>query len=645
MAEGIYRYTPLWGEWNIDSLIGKGSYGEVYKIYKIEDGKRIEAAAKYISIPKNDENEKNLLRQSYTENELPTYLDKLADRYSIEISSMLKLKNEKNVVHYEDHIKEKKKDEPGWDIIIRMELLTPLKGYLEENSLSKKDVVKLGIDICSAIEGCQKNNVIHRDIKPENIFIDADGNYKLGDFGVSKFGAGTATGTVTGTEDYMAPEISRGKHYNNTVDIYSLGMAMYRLLNNDKIPFINADYVPGPDEISIAQQKRKDGVRLPPPKYGGDKLSKIILKACAYNRHNRYSSPAEMSDKLKNLLETIDDSPVLEARKNRNKFSKTGTGETVSDIPVTDGGRTESDVINPDKDATITDISSAHPKRKKLIIVGSMAASICVIGIIIGYVAYLNMQPVPATNILSLPSSTQLVVGDSFQLSPKIYPSDADGTISYLSENEDIAKVNDKGEITAVSAGTTTITVYSGDIKKKVDINISEKFIPISDITVVKSVEMTVGDSSTYLGVKIDPENATEQKLLYTSSDTNIVTVDENGAITPVADGQAEITVSAGDITKTVPVTVNKPPEQVVVKTPPKPPTVRGKKVQPAETPPATGSNGTEPGGNAAAAQEDTAPKASDEVTQHDEPNASGNQNGGGNSGREIANPDGDTYY
>ena len=53
MQSGIYNYEPLWGEWKIDELIGKGSYGEVYKIYKFENGQRIEAAAKAWQQTKN----------------------------------------------------------------------------------------------------------------------------------------------------------------------------------------------------------------------------------------------------------------------------------------------------------------------------------------------------------------------------------------------------------------------------------------------------------------------------------------------------------------------------------------------------------------------------------------------------------------
>lgn len=74
-------------------------------------------------------------------------------------------------------------------------------------------------------------------------------------FGVSREGKGTATGTITGTADYMAPEISKDHKYNSTVDIYALGIAMYQLLNNRRNPFIDADNVPTSDVNADAQLK------------------------------------------------------------------------------------------------------------------------------------------------------------------------------------------------------------------------------------------------------------------------------------------------------------------------------------------------------------------------------------------------------
>ena len=67
-----------------------------------------------------------------------------------------------------------------------MELLTPLQKVTKERLLSEEEVIKLGKDICKALILCESRNIIHRDIKPDNIMISKFGDYKLGDFGVSK---------------------------------------------------------------------------------------------------------------------------------------------------------------------------------------------------------------------------------------------------------------------------------------------------------------------------------------------------------------------------------------------------------------------------------------------------------------------------
>lgn len=73
-------------------------------------------------------------------------------------------------------------------------------------------MIRLGIDICKALELCQKYNVIHRDIKPENIFVSGSGDFKLGDFGIARTIERASSGlSKKGTYNYMAPEVYRGK--------------------------------------------------------------------------------------------------------------------------------------------------------------------------------------------------------------------------------------------------------------------------------------------------------------------------------------------------------------------------------------------------------------------------------------------------
>ena len=97
-------------------------------------------------------------------------------------------------------------DDIGWDILIRMELLTPLVDLTSQSQMEENEVIKLGVDLCKALELCRMYDIIHRDIKPENIFIAANGDYKIGDFGVAKTIEKTKMGlSRKGTYMYMAP--------------------------------------------------------------------------------------------------------------------------------------------------------------------------------------------------------------------------------------------------------------------------------------------------------------------------------------------------------------------------------------------------------------------------------------------------------
>lgn len=634
MASGIFKYEPLWGEWYIDDLIGKGSYGEVYKIHKEVEGVRIEAAAKYISIPKAED--KKSYRQ-YTQKELVTLFDERADKFSVEISSMLKLRDSQNVVRYEDHIKKHKDKEIGWDIIIRMELLTSLEDYLDDNNFSSKDVAKLGIDICSAIECCQANDIIHRDIKIENIFVDPLGNYKLGDFGVSKVGSGTATGTVTGTEDYMAPEISQEHKYNKTVDIYALGIAMYQLLNNRRKPFIDADSVPGQDAEAQAHIKRIKGEQMPSPKYANDDLARIVLKACAFDRHDRYSSPSEMANDLRNILGTLTEDAVITARGRRDFYpedeeteNENPGGETLTDIPEKrgKGGGTYSDIPGKkDEGGTVRDVNPPKepPKKKSKKALFAWLATGCVALVIL--VLLLMPKTIEIETIEGLPEDVvQMVIGDTLELKPEVIPADATSKITFTSDDENIATVDENGVITAVEVGEVKIAVQGDDNLNYVYLNIAAKKVPVTDIIGLSATaELTVG-SSTTINPKVQPENATEQQITYSSSNTNVATIGPDGVITAVSAGQTTIRASADGVVKEMLLTV-KDKAPVTTYTPPK--------TTPKNNSNNNNNNYTPPANNTPAVN--NTPATNDAGTN--------NQSGGGNSGREIANPDGDRYY
>ena len=300
------QYEPFFGSWKIVRLIGEGTYGKVFEICRSEYGFEEKAALKIISIPASKSEYNSVLTDCMDERSATEYFRNYMQEMIREISLMSKLKGNSYIVCYEDHEVKNRAETVGWDIMIRMELLTPLNEYTrEKGTLGKDEVIRLGIDICKALEICQKYDIIHRDIKPENIFVADYGNFKLGDFGIARIASQTSgASTRAGTNAYMAPEVYRGEHYGKTVDLYSLGLVLYRLLNNNRLPFM--PQYPAPlrfQDRENAQAMRLSGAPIPAPAHADPVLANVIAKACAYNAEDRFASATDMRLALESVLQ------------------------------------------------------------------------------------------------------------------------------------------------------------------------------------------------------------------------------------------------------------------------------------------------------------------------------------------------------
>jgi len=101
----------------------------------------------------------------------------------------------------------------------------------KSKGLDEKIAFKYFINSAAAINFLHENNMVHRDVKPENLLIDENGVVKLCDFGwCVELGLG-ARSTFCGTYEYMAPEIINESPYNNSIDVWSLGVLLYELLH------------------------------------------------------------------------------------------------------------------------------------------------------------------------------------------------------------------------------------------------------------------------------------------------------------------------------------------------------------------------------------------------------------------------------
>ncbi len=296
--------TKVFGHWFVDEMIGSGAFGTVYKLKREEYGTEYFSALKVISIPPENTDSTALQSEGMSKEEISTYYSDIVMNFMEEIKLLEDLKGNSNIVSYEDHIIENSEDGMSYSIMIRMELLKPFKKFLLENSLDEKEICKLGIDICNALELCEKKKIIHRDIKPDNIFVSNVGTYKLGDFGVARTMEKTiAAMSQKGTYSYMAPEVFIGKEYNQNVDLYSLGILLYQLLNKNRTPFLPEP--PTPIKFSDreeAQKRRMSGELLPKIKDVSDSWNNFLLKACHPEPEKRFQTATEMKAVLEKMF-------------------------------------------------------------------------------------------------------------------------------------------------------------------------------------------------------------------------------------------------------------------------------------------------------------------------------------------------------
>lgn len=292
LEQRLRSYEPLFGGWTLQGEIGVGSYARVYRVvHRDPFGMVFESALKVIEIipegtMENAANLEALVREQYIN----------------EVNLLGQLRGISNIVSYEDHAIEEIREQGkliGYDLLIRMELLTSLEETLRHNGSAvqtESGIRKIGMDLCRGLSRCHRVGILHRDIKPKNIFVNRFGDYKLGDFGIAHHLEGTVYArTRIGTELYAAPEITdrMSAKYDARADLYSLGLVLYQLANGGYLPFITPD-MPRSKWKAEAVDRRNRGEDLPLPSGVDKAFGEVICKACAYRPEDRYANAQEM---------------------------------------------------------------------------------------------------------------------------------------------------------------------------------------------------------------------------------------------------------------------------------------------------------------------------------------------------------------
>lgn len=157
---------------------------------------------------------------------------------------------------------------------------------------------------------------------------------------------------------------------------------------------------------------------------------------------------------------------------------------------------------------------------------------------------------VAVTGVSLNKQTLSMVEGDSETLTATVAPSNATNkAVSWKSSDASVASVDNSGKVTAVKAGSATITVTTTDGSKTAtcSVTVTAKTIEVNDVGLDKSeMEMVAGDSYQFT-VTLKPDNASDKTLSWSSSDENVATVDNSGKVTAISEGKVTITVKTSN--------------------------------------------------------------------------------------------------
>jgi tRNA A-37 threonylcarbamoyl transferase component Bud32 len=303
--EDIYINQVLNNRFRIESKIGEGGFGAVYRGIQLATGRKVAL---------------KLLHPEMTKDE------NLVARFRREGMVLCNLRDAHTITTYDFD------QTPDGTLYIAMELLEGKslhQVFHDEAPLEWRRVFKILTEMCSSLAEAHAQGIVHRDLKPENIYLEnRPGNpefVKILDFGIAKVMRGdsidpssaqlTATGQTLGTLEYMSPEQLMGKQLDGRSDVYALGVVAYEMITG-RLPFPDAK---GPAGLITAQLKQtptppsqaNPNAGLPPA------ADQVILKCLEKDRNNRYPDVTALAAALQEVMNAPAPAPAPAASSHR----------------------------------------------------------------------------------------------------------------------------------------------------------------------------------------------------------------------------------------------------------------------------------------------------------------------------------------
>ncbi len=293
VGDEIYIGATLNNRFKVESKIGEGGFGAVYRGVQLATGRKVALKLLHPEMTKDE----NLLARFRREGMV---LCNLRDAHTITTYDFDKT--------------------PDGTLYIAMELLEGKslhQVFHEQAPLEWKRVFKILTEMCSSLSEAHAQGIVHRDLKPENIYLEArPGNpefVKILDFGIAKVMRGdtidpqspqspqlTATGQTLGTLEYMSPEQLMGKPLDGRSDVYALGVVAYEMITG-RLPFPDAKGPAGLITAQLKQTPQAPSVAYPKVALPAA-VDRVILKCLEKTKENRFADVSALALALQEVV-------------------------------------------------------------------------------------------------------------------------------------------------------------------------------------------------------------------------------------------------------------------------------------------------------------------------------------------------------
>ncbi|MBP3701369.1 MAG: fibronectin type III domain-containing protein, partial [Lachnospiraceae bacterium] len=237
------------------------------------------------------------------------YYQQVVTDYQTELEQLEALANSPTLGSFRSYEIKPKEEGVGFDVYLLSEHRTTLEKYLAETDFTQSSAVNLAMDLCNALSELRAAGLVHRDVKPANIYLSAQGHFMLGDMGIAKIdGLKYCSMPEAMLSSYSAPELfNLMAEVNETVDLYAVGLILYRIYNGGHAPFEDEK-----TSAKAADKMRITGQELPAPMFADYEMAEIIRKACCFKAEERYQTPEEMKQALVDYMmrNQVGDDPI-----------------------------------------------------------------------------------------------------------------------------------------------------------------------------------------------------------------------------------------------------------------------------------------------------------------------------------------------